>query len=136
MIHKQRKYAWAYHKVKDGDDALGLDRDLYVPAEFEGVPVTKFVFGGFTRWCGFRRIFIPACVTRFYCASVLFGHNLVFVFDKDNPNYFSDGKAIYTKDGSRLLWFTARADEEYTIMNGCKVVGAGAFECALNLKKV
>lgn len=58
------------------------------------------------------------------------------IIDEDNPSYWSDGKAIYTKDKSKLLRFISNNVKEYTVVDGTVEIDKCAFRYMSNLVKL
>ncbi|MCH5209044.1 MAG: leucine-rich repeat domain-containing protein [Oscillospiraceae bacterium] len=109
--------------------------EVIVPTEVNGIPVKAFRVHFFLVEKKIKYLKIPAGVSR-----LVFGRNYNYAtkieIDENNPNYYSDGKAVYTKDRSKLICFLARDDEEYTIPSGCKRISASAFQGSPKLKRV
>ena len=107
--------------------------EVIVPPVFEDKPVTTFYLG--TVRSGINRVKLPASIEEFNFHSWL-GYSVNIEVDENNPHFFSDGKAVYTKDRSKLIFFLARDDEEYTILPECRTIGNNAFERSKKLKKI
>lgn len=56
--------------------------------------------------------------------------------DDENPNYYSDGKAIFTKDRRKLLRFMSYVSDSYTIPEGTEEISEYAFGGMRNLTKL
>lgn len=114
--------------------------EIFVPLEINGIPIKKFYFSVRDISQKIKRIKIPASVELFVWRDVFyryeFSYNIEIEIDEKNPNYFSDGKAVYTKDRAELIYFFARADEEYKIQDGCKTISENAFLNSKNLKRI
>ncbi len=89
-----------------------------------------------------EKLIIPASVTHFvnidhYLFPCDIGHSLRTIeISADNPNYWSDGYAIFSKDRKVLLRFLSYTTKEYSVPAGTEVIAAYAFEPSRNLEKL
>lgn len=110
------------------------NKELFVPTEVNGIPVKRVkLYADMLKKV--RYIYIPASIEEIEYDHYT-GHAVEIEIAKNNPALFSDGKAVYTKDLSRLLFFFALDDEEYTILGGCREIAENAFYVSENLKRV
>ena len=76
-----------------------------------------------------RRLFIPATVKEIRFFPSIFGsfEKLTVEVDPENPWFTSDEKAIFTKDKSKLILFTARKEKTYEVPDGVRILGKCSF---------
>lgn len=109
--------------------------EVFVPLEINGMPVKKFYYSPYDTEQAIKYIKLPASIEEFVCNHSV-EHGIRIEIDENNPTYFTDSKAVYTKNRSALIRFFAKDDEEYTILDGCKKVLKKAFENSKKLKRV
>lgn len=110
--------------------------EVFIPFVVNEIPVTSFSFNEGNVGQRIKRIVIPASVKMLDFPECRFDHNIELAVDDRNPFLYSDGCALYSKDRSELICFSARGDEEYKIIDGCKTVRADAFNSSGNLKRI
>ena len=111
--------------------------DVVVPTEINGVSVTKFYFfpsdtGGEVK---IDSVKLHAGVEVLLFDEFLY-NGVRIEIDENNPFFFTDGKAVYTKEDNELIGFFARDDEEYTILPGCTAIRKNAFSHSRKIKRV
>lgn len=58
------------------------------------------------------------------------------IIAEDNPHFWTDGRALYTKNRKTLLFMVDDSPEEYTVQAGTTAIGDYAFKHIRNLTKV
>lgn len=111
-----------------------------IPETIQGMPVTKLTGMGSIHG-SIEVIHIPASILSieglYYLSFYSGGQNMrEIVVAEDNPNYWSDGKALYTKDKTTLVHMFDYQAEEYVIHENTKTIGKEAFGKFSNLKKL
>lgn len=119
-------------------DDLPSDEIVRIPATIRGMPVTKWNAG----ICDYmKEIHIPASIRSIENLEgvTLWLHEpkleRIIVAD-DNPNYWADGQALYTKDRTILLRMFDYQTEKYTVCKDTTTIGKMAFSGFINLKKL
>jgi immune inhibitor A len=128
------------YRIKDGTATLAHQLPgstigaVIIPAsvEYQGTtyPVTAAVDGCFKACGGLKSVTFPKGITRirpsFFYDCVTLSSILV---DGGNPNYSSDGAALYNKDKSELVYVPklALTDSTYTIPSSVTAIGDSAF---------
>ncbi|MCH5209046.1 MAG: leucine-rich repeat protein [Oscillospiraceae bacterium] len=110
--------------------------EVIVPDEVNGIPVTSFVFSAKDVSRKINSIKIPSSLRNFSADPFYLEHSIRLEIDENNPHLFTDGKAVYSKKRSELIFFLARGDEEYTIHEDCKTINKQAFALSKNLKRI
>ncbi len=121
------------------------EEETVIPEIICGFPVTKLTGLSSIR-NSLKALHIPATLTeieglsRYTFGSGNFhggGTSLEkLMVAEDNPVFWSDGVALYSKDKTRLLHFFSHKVEEYEVQETTKVIEAGAFGNFKELKKV
>lgn len=107
--------------IKEVQDGI-----VEIPDSLEGKPVTSLkLFDNSKKVDGIiKEIHIPSSVTEIV--------QFCWVTDRvsvanDNPNYATDGRAIFNKDMTELILFPVSETEEYNIPDSVKKISNGAF---------
>lgn len=102
--------------------------EIEIPSEADGKPVTALRIVGVTL-PKLRRLYIPSTVKdiEFYPSPSGSFEEFTVRIAPDNPWLTTDGKAVFTKDMSRIILFAARKDKVYKLPDGVKVIGKKAF---------
>lgn len=102
--------------------------EIVIPSEIEGKTVTKLNLNS-AEAPELRRLVIPATVKDFYFFPYITGSFKTFRAEVDprNPWFTADEKAIFSKDKSRFILFTARQDKVYTLPEEVRVLGQYSF---------
>lgn len=108
---------------------------VVVPSEVEGVPVRLFKYNQLQAGAKIKHIKLPASIEDLKIEDCK-DFTITIEIDEDNPYLYSDGKAVYTKDRRKLIWFSARGDREYTIQGRCTTIMKNAFHGSEKLKRV
>jgi hypothetical protein len=98
--------------------------------------VTTVAAGAFADCAGLTELTIPSSVTSIGEGAFKGCDGLTaIIVSADNPNYSSDEKALFDKDRTTLIRFTAVDDTEYTIPSTMAEISEYAFEgcTALNV---
>ncbi len=123
------------YKLKDFKEDV-----VEIPEKMNGQAVTSFDLFGIPNFV--QKLIIPASVTHFanidrHIVFYNHGNNLRTVeIADDNPNYWSDGYAIFSKDRKVLFRFLSYVTKEYTIPAGTEVIATYAFAKCENLEKL
>ncbi len=88
-----------------------------------------------------KELEIPETVTSLADISSLYSWLYIAGIQKitihpENPVYYSDGHAIYTKDRKTLLRFAYAESGEYSVPEGTEIIGEYAFASVPHLRKV
>lgn len=97
-------------------------KEYHIPKTVCGHPVTAVNTFNFTN---VKSLYIPASVEE-----IRMGLNRperIYVAP-ENKKYFSDGQALYTKDGSELILFCDRFAKSYTVLPGTRKIAHEAFK--------
>ena len=114
--------------------------NVRIPSTIQGMPVTRLTGLGSIH-NSMETLYVPESVLSieglyrlsFYSG----GQNMKRIEVADNnPNYWSDGKALYTKDKSILIHMFDFQAEEYEVCSDTKEIGESAFGMFSNLKKL
>ena len=108
--------------------------EINIPAYVDGKPVTMLNMNAIQA-PKLRRLFIPATVKeiRFFPSVMGSFEEFTAEVDPENPWLTSDSKAIFTKDKSELVLYTARKEKTYTVPDGVRVLGRCSFGGCDNL---
>ena len=108
--------------------------EIVIPSEVEGKAVTMLNLSS-PEAPNLRRLVIPATVNDIYFFPFINGSFKEFKAEVDpqNPWLSSDDKAIFSKDKSVLLLFTARQDKVYELPKEVRVLGKYSFAGCDNL---
>lgn len=112
--------------------------EIEIPASVDGKPVTK-IFICKVQVCALRHLRIPSTVKEIYFDRELNGTFEEFIaeVDPENPWLTSDEKAIFSKDKSRLLLFTARKDKVYELPPEVRILDRQSFAgCDCQLEEI
>jgi len=127
-----------------------IDR-LTVPAVYRGKPVTQLVLCNakpedlFDRGVPAENILsltIPETVKtivgihKYHPAEKTPDGLPALIIAEDNPHFWTDGRALYTKNRKTLLFMVDDSPEEYTVQSGVTAIGDYAFKHIRNLTKV
>lgn len=106
-----------------------------IPDEINDKPVTRInLFKNVPSLEGkIKEIHIPGSVTEIWKLCRV--SDLISVAS-DNPNYATDGKAIFTKDMSQLVFFSVSETEEYIVPDTVKKISSNAFREHTKLKTI
>lgn len=128
-------YGFSTGEKEDNPDGLSSwiwnqteTSEIRIPAYVDGKPVTVLKMN-MVQAPKLRRLFIPATVKEIMYFPSIFGSFEEFTaeVDPENPWLTSDGKAIFTKDKSKLVLFTARKEKTYEVPVGVRILGKCAF---------
>lgn len=121
------------------------EEETVIPETICGLPVTKLTGLSSIR-NSLKVLRIPATITEitglsrytfgsgnYYSGGTSFGKLIVA---EDNPVFWSDGVALYSKNKTRLIHFFCMKTEEYEVQETTKVIEAGAFGNFSELKKI
>lgn len=121
------------------------EEETVIPHTICGFPVTKLTGLSSIR-NSLKVLHIPATITEITGLSrYTFGSSNYsggggalekLVVAEDNPVFWSDGLALYSKDKTRLLHFFSHKVDEYEVQETTKVIEAGAFGNFSKLKKI
>ena len=114
--------------------------NVRIPSSIQGMPVTKLT-GMESIHGSMETLYIPESILSieglYYLSFYSGGQNMKKIeVAENNPNYWSDGKALYTKDKSVLIHMFDYQAEEYEVCPDTKEIGASAFGKFSNLKKL
>lgn len=135
MTEEKIDYGFSTGEREDNPDGLSAwiwyqteASEIRIPAYVDGKPVTKLSMNA-VQAPKLRRLFIPATVKEIGYFPSIFGSFEEFTaeVDPENPWLTSDGKAIFTKDKSKLVLFTARKEKTYEVPVGVRILGKCAF---------
>lgn len=99
--------------------------------------VTEIGIGAFWRCQALKAIRIPAGVTAVGNSAFANCNSLQSIeVAEGNPNYMSDGFALFSKDGTHLMQCPASAKETYTVPAGVTVLDEGSFRGCILLRSV
>ena len=125
---------------KLGAEFIGDDKKqdtCSIPSYVNGAKLEYFFFNKIPE--NIKTIEVPDTITNiigltnhFYTAEGL----EIIKIDSKNPSYWTDGKAIFSKDKKVLIRFVNHADKEYSIPKGTEVISKFAFSQVYNLEKV
>lgn len=113
---------------------------IKIPEKYNGHSISVINMYGIPH--GVKSLTIPASTTTLLHleSNTLFldnGNAMETVnVDEDNPVFWSDGKAIYSKDRKRLIRFMAYTAREYSILDTTECIEASAFNGMRNLRKL
>ncbi len=116
------------------------DTDIILPSIVNGNPVKIFNFENIPNIV--KKITIPASVCNikylnYYQSFFDSGKGLETIeIDSNNEVYYSDGKAIYSKDKKTLIRFISTSATDYEIIDGTEKISKYAFSYMEKLKKV
>ena len=115
----------------------GADVDIEIPAEYEGKTVTSFCINTINLQ-NLKTIYLPETIKNisFYFGTVDPPNGFSVKIDPENPWFVSDDKAVFTKDMSKIVIFTARDDDTYELPKGVRVIGKYAFMSTEKLKEI
>ena len=131
------------YKSEDNPEELSarikpnVDFDIEVPAEYEGKKITSFnIYTIISK--ELKTIFLPATIKNinFAFATIETSYGFSIRIDQKNPWLASDDKAVFTKDMSKIVLFTARDDDSYELPKSVRVIGKYAFMSTRNLKNI
>ena len=106
------------------------DKNVIIPNEYDGIPVTHIASGAFTRadMMGMESVYIPANVTTI--ESGAFNYCLLknIEVSENNPAYKSVDSDLYTKDGKTLLVYAAyNYRDTFYVPDGVETIGNYVF---------
>ena len=106
------------------------DKNVIIPNEYDGIPVTHIASGAFTRadMMGMESVYIPANVTTI--ESGAFNYCLLknIEVSENNPAYKSVDSDLYTKDGKTLLAYAAyNYRDTFYVPDGVETIGNYVF---------
>ena len=149
-ITEEQNEILEYLKYKISEDGTATVRfksyweeehpNVKIPSMIQGIPVTKLAgMGNIPN--SMETLYIPEGVT------TIQGLNRYSFSDggmdmkkidvaENNPSYWSDGRALYTKDKSVLIHMFDYQTEEYEVCSSTKVIESGAFGSFSNLRKL
>lgn len=112
--------------------------EVVIPASIRGLPVTELRGLGSIP-TSLKKLTIPASITRieglYYLSFYQGGHAMEsIVVAEDNPVFWSDGQALYTKDRATLIHMMDFQAQQYTIHPDTKIIGEEAFAGFENLQ--
>ncbi len=135
--------------------------DVVIPTEYNGHPVTVIGWDSFRQCQILRSVTIPEGITGIHTNAFFDCNNLESVHlpksmrnfsgfcfascnslkevtvDPDNPWFCSVDGVVYTKDQKKIVFYPpGKTDEEFTIPEGCEVIGRYAFAYCENLKRI
>ena len=107
--------------------------DLIIPAEVNGVPVTRLGGRPFSSCRDLTSVKIPATVTEITGHLAGYAKNLTqFIVDGNNETFCSVDGVVYTKDMKTLVAYPPAATEnEFTVPSGVETIGYGAAYTAM-----
>ena len=121
------------------------EEETVIPETICGFSVTKLTGLSSIR-NSLKVLHIPATVIEIqglsrytFGSSNYYGGGATFeklIVAEDNPVFWSDGFALYSKDKTRLIHFFCMKAEEYEVQEPTKVIEAGAFGNFRELKKI
>lgn len=128
-----------YRIGEDGTVSVGIKvnvEELNVPEQAYGLPVTTFMMG--SNLMDIKVIRIPKTITSIQGINFrVFGTQLEqFLVEEENPMYYADGCALYTKDKTKLIKMFVYNQTTYTVCHETKIIGEYAFTHFDKLKKV
>lgn len=102
--------------------------EISVPCEIDGYAITVFTVSKKLP-AKLKLLRLPATVEeiRVYDQDVFGGQTLELIIDENNPFLFSDGKAVYSKDGVTLIRFVAGSCKNYEVRGDVRFIGELAF---------
>ena len=114
---------------------------LVIPETLTGRRVSAYIKSRYTLPDQISRIVIPAAVTMLEFSSLnkeckLDTYMTGVDVAEDNPAYWSDGQAVYSKDRSRLVRMLDFQAEAYTVHADTKIISTGAFSYLPKLKRL
>lgn len=113
---------------------------VYVPDSFNNQPVVAFDLSERPRCV--KKFVIPKTVTKLIdidTTVMFYRENTALCeveIDEENPKYWSDGKAIYSKDKKILYRMLGYDLTEYTVHNDTQIIDKYAFGELKNLKTI
>ena len=120
------------------DHAKRPEPHVYIPRTVNGLNVVSVELseGGYIRK-GLESIHIPETVTEITGLDFEATRDLKsIVVADDNPVYWSDGKALYSKDKTQLLKIFAYHLYEFKVPEGVRSISEYAFRGQWNLRKI
>lgn len=138
-----------YVLTDDGTVSVSMNKylsdeitEIKIPETIKGMPVTKltgvsslsanlesiYIHSGIESIEGFNEFTFSSCYTSFKMKNLY--------VSEDNQNYWSDGKALYTKDKSVLIHMFNCQTESYTVNKDTKIIESNAFSNFDKLKKL
>lgn len=131
------------YKSNDNSEELcarvkpNVDVEFEIPAEYEGKKITSFTINTINLQ-NLKTIFLPATIKNisFYFGTVDPPNGFSVRIDPENPWFVSDGKAVFTKDMSKIVMFTARDDDIYELPKGVRIIGKYAFMSTEKLEEI
>lgn len=111
--------------------------EIAVPCEIGGYAITVFTVSKKLP-AKLKLLRLPATVEeiRVYDQDVFGRQTLELLIDEDNPFLFSDGKAVYSKDGVTLIRFVAGGCKNYEVRGGVRFIGELAFRNMSRLRSL
>ena len=124
---------------QDSYKRMILEKETIIPETMWGFPVTKLV-GMKNIRDSLEVLTLPATLTEIEgLSSSSWGNKGCFkklIVAEDNPVFWSDGVALYSKDKTRVIHFFSYEVENYKVNEHTKVIEEGAFRNFKMLKKV
>ena len=133
--------------TEDGEAAVIIKKKIpetessvRIPEEICGKAVTEIRFGGaYSVSFRLEALYIPGTVRSVtgFTSSTFDGNGFRSVWvAQNNPCLISDGEALLSRDGKRLIRLFAYNLTEYTVPSGVEVIGANAFAQQEKLERV
>ena len=125
-----------YYSVASCDTAA--EGELTIPAEYEGLPVTRIELYAFQNRSGLTGITVPESITSIETYSFNGCAKLVAInVDENNTVYSSVDGILFSKNKATLLKYPmAKEGVSYTIPEGVTSIGSRAFGGCANLQSV
>ena len=113
------------------------DFDFEIPAEFDGKEITDFVVD-LASLHKLKTVFLPSTIKNisFNFEKTDSSNGFSILIEPENPWFIADNKAIFTKDMSKIVMFTARDNDTYKLPESVRVIGKYAFANAGNLNEI
>ena len=134
-----------YTVGEDGTAAVFISKEVpetytecVIPETINGVTVTSLVHNGSTIPAQITRLSLPSTVREIQIAHALNedapGYMGTITVAEENPVFWTDGHALYSKDRTRLIRMMNYQTESYTVLPETKVIEELAFERMSRLK--
>ena len=129
----ERIQSYKYTKLNDGTIRLsrfyGIEQDLVIPEEVDGMKVTQIEPEFFqTLSITPRTVYFPSSVTSIDINALSCNNELESIeVAEDNPVYSSIDGVLYDKNAETLIYYPAMKGFEFTVPGGVTTIGENAF---------
>lgn len=117
--------------------------EIEIPADIENKKVTRLVIRSYSFQENYtpklKKLSLPATIKSIFLDTIVslpINDSFSVFIDPENPWLVSDEKAVFTKDMSEILMFTARGDQVYELPKGVRLIHEKTFMGTENLKEI